>query len=58
MTDKEYLTYLNERIEQAQKECAHYASCGVLTPEWAIDELYSFIDERNNLMRKLKQEDK
>ena len=58
MTDKEYLTYLNERIDQALKECDHYASCGVLTPEWAVDELYRFTDERNKLMRKMEMEDK
>lgn len=55
MTDKEYLAYLNERIEQALKECDHYAKCGMITPEWAVDELYQFTDERNKLMRKMEQ---
>lgn len=57
MTDKEYLNYLNERIDQALKECDHYAKSGVLTPEWAVDELYQLTDERNALVRKLKTND-
>lgn len=58
MTDKEYLNYLNERIEQALKECDHYAKCGVLTPEWCVDELYRFANERDKLMRKMNLEAK
>lgn len=58
MSDKEYLAYLNKQIEQARNECDHYAKCGLLTPEWAVDELYRLTDARDVLlrdMRKLKE---
>ena len=56
MTDKEYLTHLEERINGLLNECDHYASSGVITLEYIIDELYQLTDERNALAKKLKND--
>lgn len=57
MTDKKYLAYLEERINGLLAECDHYASCGAITPEYIVDELYQLTDERNALVKKLKTND-
>lgn len=53
MSDLKYLNYLEERINSLLDECDHYASCGVITPEYIVDELYQLTDKRNALVKKV-----
>ena len=58
MTDKEYLQELNNRIDAQSELINRYASANAFAPDLYYDELYLMCNERDQLMRKMKMEDK
>lgn len=58
MTDKEYLQELNDRIDAQSELINRYASANAFAPDFYYEELYQMCNERTQLMRKMKMENK
>nr|DAQ04827.1 MAG TPA: hypothetical protein [Caudoviricetes sp.] len=58
MTDKECLQELNKRIDAQSELINRYASANAFAPDFYYEELYQMCNERDQLMHKMKMEDK
>lgn len=58
MTDKEYLQELNKRIDAQSELINRYANANTFAPDFYYEELYQMCNERTQLMRKMKMENK
>lgn len=58
MTDKEYLQELNNRIDAQSELINRYTSANAFAPDFYYEELYQMCNERIQLMRKMKMENK
>ena len=58
MADKEYLQELNNRIDAQSELINRYASANTFAPDFYYEELYQMCNERDQLMHKMKMENK